>query len=1129
MMKITRYLSVIGAITALTVTVSAQAQMTSAQVRNNTTIPLEMQTQIQEGLSQQTRGNSQTSNRAITPIYVGSFNTNDGPNWNDAPPALSAIEAAALIFGGRAVDYVISTNPNTTDPSTITHTAWATKYGIVNCHEVAEDYFLDQGTPGYNINGDTSAYVDDNCLSENTNYVWSVRDPSTFITTWETTAAGESITIPTAAGSVYNYDVDWESDGTWETGFTGDATHTYATAGTYMVTIRGTFPRIYFNNTGDKNKIKAINQWGYQIWESMESAFHGCSNLIYNSSTTPDLSAVTSMANMFTQANLFDADISNWDVSNVTDMTDMFAGVTLPTFYYDSLLTAWSNLTLQNNVNFSAGSSHYCNSETARDNIINIYGWTISDGGKLCVIPDAFITTWQTTVPNESITIPTFYNSIYNYDVDWEGLGFYETGFTNSATHTYANPGIHTVVIRGTFPRIYFNNSGDKDKIMTIEKWGPNAWESMENAFYGCSNLTYNATDAPNLTNASNMTNMFSGATLFNGDLSSWNVANIDNMTNLFNNATLFNGDISTWDVSNVTGMSQTFAYAAAFNKDIGSWDVSSVIDMNDMFFNASSFDQDIGDWNIYNVSTMDNMIEGSAISSVNYDRLLLGWSSETLQNGVTFNAGTIEYCTSQAARDHIISTYGWSITDGGQNCAPCTDITEYTTGSWSNGLPDNTKIAVLIDDYNTTNGKLDACGILIRPGATLTVSDGTFINAENNLIIDGNLIFDSSATGNGELASMGPSGAIYGDATVQRYMKNKRSYRMVSSAVTTSTSVHDNWQEGAISNTDNPNAGFGTHITGSTADQMNGFDGTITGNPSMFTVNVSTQMFEAVTNTDVNTLTAGEPYLLFVRGDRSIDLTDDLAAGETVLRATGSLVTGTQTQNYATSNAGDVLMFGNPYQSAVDVNTVFAASTNLNTGYYYVYDSELGAHGSYVTVMLPGGTNTSGSVANQFLQPGQGAQAVALAAGATSVVFDEANKAPGNFTSTSRPVSANDMLTVQLYTTENFNNGGPVHDSFGVIFAEGNDNGLTAVDAVKPMNFYENLGINNNGTYLSIEQRALPQAAEVYPMYSTGYTKSDYTLKVIVEGLEANFLYLDDHFTGTSILLEAGEIGRAS
>ncbi|SDW60866.1 Por secretion system C-terminal sorting domain-containing protein [Aequorivita viscosa] len=456
---------------------------------------------------------------------------------------------------------------------------------------------------------------------------------------------------------------------------------------------------------------------------------------------------------------------------------------------------------------------------------------------------------------------------------------------------------------------------------------------------------------------------------------------------------------------------------------------------------------------------------------------------------------------------------------------APLPDFI-YENGVWTPSHPagvstssDNIHIingtTVFSSDVVVNNLEIDA-------GAALNVESVLSVNGD--IINNGDLVFVSTATGNGELAPLSGTSVILGNATVQRYMKNKRSYRMVSSAVTTATSIHDNWQEGATSNTDNPNPGFGTHITGSTTDQINGFDGTITGNPSMFTVNVATQMFEAVTNTDVNTLVAGEPYLLFVRGDRSIDLTDDLAAGETVLRATGSLATGTQTQNYATSNAGDVLMFGNPYQSAVDLNAVFAASTNLNTGHYYVYDSELGAHGSYVTVMLPGGTNTSGSVANQFLQPGQGAQAAALAAGATSVVFDEANKAPGNFTSTSRPVSANDMLTVQLYTTENFSNGGPVHDSFGIIFAEGNDNGLTPADAVKPMNFYENLGVNNNGTYLSIEQRELPQAAEVYSLYTTGYTKSDYTLKFIVDGLEANFLYLDDHFTGTSMLLEAGE-----
>ena len=73
-------------------------------------------------------------------------------------------------------------------------------------------------------------------------------------------------------------------------------------------------------------------------------------------------------------------------------------------------------------------------------------------------------------------------------------------------------------------------------------------------------------------------------------------------------------------------------------------------------------------------------------------------------------------------------------------------------------------------------------------------------------------------------------------------------------------------------------------------------------------------------------------------------------------------------------------------------------------------------------------------------------------------------------------------------------------------------------------MNFYENFGRNHNGTYLSIERREMPVAAEVYPLYSSGYNYADYTLKMRIDGLEESFLYLDDHFTGTSTLLEGRE-----
>jgi hypothetical protein len=131
-----------------------------------------------------------------------------------------------------------------------------------------------------------------------------------FITTWKTTSDNESITIPTT-GSGYNYDVDW-GDGTTTTGETGDATHTYVSTDTYTVIISGDFPRIYFNNSGDKDKIYSIDQWGIQEWTSMEKAFYGCSNLVGQANDSPDLSSVASVYSMFQYATSFNQDIGEY-------------------------------------------------------------------------------------------------------------------------------------------------------------------------------------------------------------------------------------------------------------------------------------------------------------------------------------------------------------------------------------------------------------------------------------------------------------------------------------------------------------------------------------------------------------------------------------------------------------------------------------------------------------------------------------------------------------------------------------------------------------------------------------------------------------------------------------------------
>uniref|UniRef100_UPI00131F0956 BspA family leucine-rich repeat surface protein n=1 Tax=Flagellimonas amoyensis TaxID=2169401 RepID=UPI00131F0956 len=158
-------------------------------------------------------------------------------------------------------------------------------------------------------------------------------DPASFITTWKTTVANEEIVIGTNyyENHVYDYAIDW-GDGTVEQiTVSDDATHVYATAGTYTVAIKGQFPHFLMYNEIDQErgkKLMSIEQWGTVQWEDMSVAFHNCVNMVYNATDVPDLSNVTNMQGMFEGATSFNGDISGWDTSNVTDMSILFAGAT---------------------------------------------------------------------------------------------------------------------------------------------------------------------------------------------------------------------------------------------------------------------------------------------------------------------------------------------------------------------------------------------------------------------------------------------------------------------------------------------------------------------------------------------------------------------------------------------------------------------------------------------------------------------------------------------------------------------------------------------------------------------------------------------------------------------------------
>jgi hypothetical protein len=164
-----------------------------------------------------------------------------------------------------------------------------------------------------------------------------------FVSTWDTTKAGSSsdtVVLPLLSGGTYSGTIDW-GDSSSDSLSYANRTHTFATAGTYTITITGQIEGFTFNNGGDKLKILDISNWGTVAFTGNYQQMRGCTNLDISATDAPDVSGVIGFelqGFFYGCTSLTTPDFSAWDVSMISNFASMFAGG-LTTFNGD--LSTW--------------------------------------------------------------------------------------------------------------------------------------------------------------------------------------------------------------------------------------------------------------------------------------------------------------------------------------------------------------------------------------------------------------------------------------------------------------------------------------------------------------------------------------------------------------------------------------------------------------------------------------------------------------------------------------------------------------------------------------------------------------------------------------------------------------------
>ncbi|MDB2550815.1 BspA family leucine-rich repeat surface protein, partial [Rickettsiales bacterium] len=309
------------------------------------------------------------------------------------------------------------------------------------------------------------------------------------------------------------------------------------------------------------NSAKGDSSYDFKPGDSYTS-HSGATYTFANGSNNIFTGQITDMS-WFFHSSSFNQDISNWDVSSVTNMSGMFS---------------WD-----------------CHSSPTNlmDNI-NISSWDVS----------------SVTSMGGMFACSAFNSDISNLDVsnitNMDGM-FRGSGFNQDISNWDVS---NVTSMAYMFGRSYKKTSPFNQP---IGNWDVSNVTNMSDMFNSSSfNQPIGNWDVGNVTN---MGGMFGGGIHANYP---------DPTTTHFS---YFNQDISGWDVSSVTSMGGMFYMNQSFSYDLPNWDVSNVTNMSSMFAGGwhghgisliNPINIDLSNWCVQNVTNYHNFNIRSSLSGAN-------------------------------------------------------------------------------------------------------------------------------------------------------------------------------------------------------------------------------------------------------------------------------------------------------------------------------------------------------------------------------------------------------------------------------------------------------------------------------------------------------------------------------